>query len=819
MDHKQLGKWLLYVVFGMTLFLPFTAHSNSTIPFSAGWNFISFPQLPSNSAQIETVLRDISPNVRIIWGYDNKNKVWLKYKQNIQNSSLNVFDVDNGYWLYMDKPATLLIQGNDVSANKILLHEGWNLIGYHEEDGADTGQKLSNPTIKDSWEVIWGWDNGVWKARHADPSMNITAEPLSTLHGGKAYWIKIKYGAGDVHYNPYPPIITSNPASISFGETVISSLSSRQITLSNTGKNAFTVNLISISGTYMSDFSQTNNCSTILSNGSCNVSVTFHPTSAGTKKATLVISSDDPATPSITLPLDGTGIIQQYALTISKTGTGNGTVTSSPSGITCGADCTQNYDDGTVVVLSAAPDTNSSFTGWSGACTGTDTCHVTMSAIKNVTAAFTHNNPDIAVSPISYDFGNVKVSATSPSATFTITNSGKANLIVSSVTISGTNAGEFSQTNNCSTVSVGSQCTINANFKPTLEGAKSATVSISSNDPDTGTINISLTGTGISATPPTVLSNNPVNGATGVLLTASITATFSKAMDSSTINSSTFTVKAGGTNVNGTVNYNSATKIVTFTPSSTLSKGITYTVTVSDGCKDLVGNAMASTYTWTFTTVESASGIWGGTFTSNVEGKTYNILGVIAENGEARFLSDEGAQFSGNVSVSGSTLTSTVTAFAPPGYVFVNGSTYGTVRFTGTVKTKNSLTGTYSGVGDTGTFTLTYDVTYERGSSLSSVSGNWSNSDPSGYSQNVTVNANGTFTGNNSSGCTFSGNVTIINPSYDAYRLDNVRIGSCGAFNGTYTGLGVLWDNSTTNDTFTFGMSNSYASMVLTFKR
>ena len=129
------------------------------------------------------------------------------------------------------------------------------------------------------------------------------------------------------------------------------------------------------------------------------------------------------------------------------------------------------------------------------------------------------------------------------------------------------------------------------------------------------------------------------------------------------------------------------------------------------------------------------------------------------------------------------------------------------------------MTGTYSGVGDSGTFTLTYDATYERGSSLSLVSGNWSNSDPSGYSHYVTVSTNGTFTGYNSSGCTFSGTVKIIDSAYDAYHLDNVLIGSCGAFNGTYTGLGVLWDYSTTNDTFTFGMSNNYASMVLTFRR
>ena len=75
-----------------------------------------------------------------------------------------------------------------------------------------------------------------------------------------------------------------------------------------------------------------------------------------------------------------------YALTVSKTGTGNGTVTG--PGIDCGSDCTENYTSGTSVTLSATADTGSSFAGWSGGCTGTDNCSVTMSAAQSVTATF-----------------------------------------------------------------------------------------------------------------------------------------------------------------------------------------------------------------------------------------------------------------------------------------------------------------------------------------------------------------------------------------------------------------------------------------------
>jgi hypothetical protein len=77
-----------------------------------------------------------------------------------------------------------------------------------------------------------------------------------------------------------------------------------------------------------------------------------------------------------------------HLLSVSKTGSGNGTVTSNPAGITCGADCSQSYTAGTVVTLAATPAAGSSFSGWSGACSGMSSCSVTMSESRSVTAAF-----------------------------------------------------------------------------------------------------------------------------------------------------------------------------------------------------------------------------------------------------------------------------------------------------------------------------------------------------------------------------------------------------------------------------------------------
>jgi hypothetical protein len=82
-----------------------------------------------------------------------------------------------------------------------------------------------------------------------------------------------------------------------------------------------------------------------------------------------------------------------YTLTVSKAGTGSGTVTSNPPGISCGNACTASYVSGTVVYLTAQPASNSEFAGWSGACSGTGTCMVTMNANKTVTATFNLKAP------------------------------------------------------------------------------------------------------------------------------------------------------------------------------------------------------------------------------------------------------------------------------------------------------------------------------------------------------------------------------------------------------------------------------------------
>lgn len=97
-----------------------------------------------------------------------------------------------------------------------------------------------------------------------------------------------------------------------------------------------------------------------------------------------------------------------YPLNTSMTGTGSGTVTSAPTGINCGADCTETYSSGTLVSLSAAAQSGSFFAGWSGGgCSGTGTCAVTMNSATTVSAMFTLSTYPLTVTKAGLGSGTV----------------------------------------------------------------------------------------------------------------------------------------------------------------------------------------------------------------------------------------------------------------------------------------------------------------------------------------------------------------------------------------------------------------------------
>jgi hypothetical protein len=104
---------------------------------------------------------------------------------------------------------------------------------------------------------------------------------------------------------------------------------------------------------------------------------------------------------------------------------------------------------------------------------------------------------------------------------------------------------------------------------------------------------------------PTVTATQPVNGAIGVAFNPAISATFSEAMDSATLDATTFTVAQGTADVSGTVTVDGAARTVTFTPAAPLGASLLYTATITAGAKDLDGVALAANHVWSFTTAAS----------------------------------------------------------------------------------------------------------------------------------------------------------------------------------------------------------------------
>src|SRR6202030_2430647 len=103
--------------------------------------------------------------------------------------------------------------------------------------------------------------------------------------------------------------------------------------------------------------------------------------------------------------------------------------------------------------------------------------------------------------------------------------------------------------------------------------------------------------------PPIVISVAPGAGAAGECPNTVITATFSEAMDPTTINDTTFTAAPG---VTGTVTLDGTGQIATFTPSGKLALNTTYTARITTGVQDLFGNSLATDFVWSFTTATLA---------------------------------------------------------------------------------------------------------------------------------------------------------------------------------------------------------------------
>lgn len=172
------------------------------------------------------------------------------------------------------------------------------------------------------------------------------------------------------------------------------------------------------------------------------------------------------------------------------------------------------------------------------------------------------------------------------------------------------------------------------------------------------------TGATTDLTPPTIISTDPQDNATGVALNKVVKATFSEQMDPLTITTTSFTLKKGITPVAGVVTYSGMT--ASFTPNANLAASTAYTATITTLAEDLSGNAVTTNYTWNFNT---------GTTQANPQ--------VVALNSVERFGIMAGVGISNNAGFSeihnmdvgiSPGVRSSVTGFPPA--IIINGAIY-----------------------------------------------------------------------------------------------------------------------------------------------
>ncbi len=150
-------------------------------------------------------------------------------------------------------------------------------------------------------------------------------------------------------------------------------------------------------------------------------------------------------------------------------------------------------------------------------CTGNDPVTLACNAFQDVPVGAT-----IAVSSSSLTFANQNIGSTSTPQVITVSNLGVTPIVVSGITIGGTDPTAFAQTNNCTTLTQGGSCSVNVTFTPTAPAqARSATINIASNDLARPNLTVTLAGagtvpTGVIFTPNSLTFANQALGTSSV---------------------------------------------------------------------------------------------------------------------------------------------------------------------------------------------------------------------------------------------------------------------------------------------------------------
>jgi hypothetical protein len=301
-------------------------------------------------------------------------------------------------------------------------------------------------------------------------------------------------------------------SSITFGnETVGMTSVAKSVTLTNKGNINLTIASVAIAGADGADFAASKCPASIAPNGTCVISVTFKPTVAGTRTATLSITDSAPSHIQ-TVSLTGVGVLPAITLsptaltfptqvvfttsaakvvTLKNTGLGIANIEIGVTGPfsqkhSCGA--VVNPGGGCTISVTFEP---KAMGGLTGSLTVTDNA---SNSPQKVT--LTGTGTYIQLTPTSINFGNQPEGSTSLTKQITLTNAGAGAVTITGIAITGTDAGDFAQTHTCGTsVASGGRCFINVTFTPSITGARTAQVSISDNGGGSPQ-KVNLTGTG-----------------------------------------------------------------------------------------------------------------------------------------------------------------------------------------------------------------------------------------------------------------------------------------------------------------------------------
>ena len=310
-----------------------------------------------------------------------------------------------------------------------------------------------------------------------------------------------------------------SPTRVGFGNVRLGASSTKTLTLSNNSNKSLTILQAAVSGGGFAT-SGPSLPLTLSAGQTSTFNVIFTPTLPGPCTGSVTVTDDASDNQVVNLSGAGTAPIASLspgslyfesqavgttssAQSVTLTNTGNATLSITSvtiSGAQAGDFAQTNTCGGSV-----AAGANCSFSvSFTPGATGSRTAALTLSdnapdSPQSVPLSGTGTAPAVSLSPGSLSFGNQAVGTTSSAQSVTLTNTGNATLSISSVTISGAQAGDFAQTNTCGgSVAAGANCSFSVSFTPGAAGSRTAALTLSDNAPGSPQA-AALSGAGVQA--------------------------------------------------------------------------------------------------------------------------------------------------------------------------------------------------------------------------------------------------------------------------------------------------------------------------------